>query len=46
MLYAWSHEADDPKNPKRCVTVLHIDPATSPQAAVRAAILQEYRDPN
>jgi hypothetical protein len=43
-VYAWSHDTDDPSNPKRHVTVLHIDPATSPLAAVRAAILQEYRD--
>jgi hypothetical protein len=42
--YAWSHDTDDPENPKRHVTVLHIDPATSPVNAVRAAILQEYRD--
>lgn len=40
--YAWSHETDDPDNPKRHVTVLHIHPATSPLAAVRAAIMQEY----
>ena len=42
--YAWSHDTDDPENPKRHVTVLHIHPATSPLAAVRAAIMQEYRD--
>ena len=42
--YAWSHDTDDPDSPKRHVTVLHIDPATSPVNAVRAAILQEYRD--
>ena len=41
--YAWSHDTDDPDNPKRHVTVLHIHPATSPLSAVRAAILQEYR---
>lgn len=43
-VYAWSHDTDDPENPKRHVTVLHIHPVTSPQAAVRAAIVQEYRD--
>jgi hypothetical protein len=42
--YAWSHETDDPKNPKRSVTVLKIPPATSPETAVRVAILQEIRD--
>lgn len=43
-VYAWSHDTDDPANPKRHVTVLHIGPVTSPQAAVRAAIVQEYRN--
>lgn len=44
--YAWSHDTDDPSNPKRHVTVLHIEPALSPLAAVRASILQEYRNAN
>lgn len=43
-VYAWSHDTDDPHNPKRHVTVLHIGPVTSPQLAVRAAIVQEYRN--
>jgi hypothetical protein len=42
-IYAWSHDTDDPYNPRRHVTVLHIDPALSPLKAVRAAIMQEYR---
>ncbi len=42
--YAWSHDTDDPTNPKRHVTVLHIHPALSPLAAVRVAIMQEYRN--
>jgi hypothetical protein len=42
--YAWSHDTDNPKQPKRHVTVLHIPPAVSPQTAVRAAIVQEFRD--
>jgi hypothetical protein len=42
--YAWSHDTDDPENPRRHVTVLHIDPALSPLKAVRAAIMQEYRN--
>jgi hypothetical protein len=41
--YAWSHETDDPANPKRHVTVLHIPPAVSPITAVRTVILQELR---
>jgi hypothetical protein len=42
--YAWSHVTDDPANPKRHVTVLHIPPAVSPETAVRAAIVQEFRN--
>ncbi len=41
--YAWSHDTDDPESPRLHVTVLHIHPALSPLAAVRAAILQGYR---
>jgi len=40
--YAWSHAADEaPK--RRFVAVLHQGPVDSPQAAVRAAIVQELR---
>ncbi|MFZ0632524.1 MAG: hypothetical protein WA399_14200 [Acidobacteriaceae bacterium] len=42
-IYAWSHDTDDPKTPTRYVTVLHIPPVVSPQTAVQAAILQEYK---
>jgi hypothetical protein len=45
-VYAWSHETDDPANPKRHVTVLHIPPAISPITAVRAFIVQEFRNAN
>lgn len=41
--YAWAHDTDDPLHPKRQVTVLHIPPVISPETAVRAAIVQEYR---
>ena len=41
--YAWSHDTDDPKHPKRHVTVLHIPPAVSPKTAVQAAIMQEIK---
>ena len=41
--YAWSHETDDPKKPKRHVTVLHLGPVTSPVLAVQAAIVKEFR---
>jgi hypothetical protein len=42
--YAWTHATDDPAQPRRSVTVLHIPPAVSPVTAVRAAILQEMRN--
>jgi hypothetical protein len=43
-VYAWSHDTDDPKKPRRHITVLHIAPITSPEAAVRAHIIQEFRN--
>jgi hypothetical protein len=42
-IYAWAHDTDDPKHPRRHVTVLHMDSVTSPILAVRAAIIQEFR---
>jgi hypothetical protein len=42
--YAWSHETDDPAIPTRHVAVLHIPPAISPITAVRAFIVQEFRN--
>jgi hypothetical protein len=42
--YAWAHDTDDPLHPKRHVTVLHIPPVTSPELAVRATIVQEFRN--
>jgi hypothetical protein len=44
--YAWAHDTDNPQRPRRHVTVLHIPPVTSPQLAVKAAIVQEYRESN
>ncbi len=41
--YAWAHDTDDPRKPKRHVTVLRIPPVESPETAVRAAIVQEFR---
>jgi hypothetical protein len=41
--YAWLHDTGDPEKPYRPVTVLHINPALSPVAAVRAFIVQEFR---
>jgi hypothetical protein len=42
-VYAWSHETEKPGKPKH-VTVLHVPPVVSPETAVRAAIIQEYRN--
>jgi hypothetical protein len=42
-IYAWSHDMDDPKHPRQHITVLHIPPVVSPQTAVQAVILQEYK---
>ncbi len=41
--YAWTHDTDDPKVPRRSVAVLHVPPAVSPETAVRLAIAQELR---
>jgi hypothetical protein len=43
--YAWLHDTGNPDKPKH-VTVLHIDPALSPAKAVRAFIIQEFRNAN
>lgn len=40
--YAWWHYTDG--DDKKYVTVLHIPPAISPETAVRAAIVQEYKN--
>lgn len=40
--YAWSHTVDE-ADKRRFVAVLHQGPVDSPQAAVRAAIVQELR---
>ena len=42
-VYAWSHDTDDPKQPRKHVTVLHIPPVLSAAMAVRAAIAQEFK---
>jgi hypothetical protein len=43
-VYAWAHDTDNVDEPKRTVTVLHIPPVTSPQKAVQASIIQDYRE--
>ena len=41
--YAWAHDTDDPKQPRRHVTVLHSHPIASARDAVKAVIVQEFR---
>ena len=41
--YAWTHGLDDSKA-KRHVAVLHLHPVTSPESAVKAVIVYEYRN--
>ena len=40
--YAWSSSIEG-SDRRRFYAVLHVPPITSPQAAVRAAIVQEFR---
>jgi hypothetical protein len=41
--YAWFHKPEDPDQPWKTITVLHINPALTPLAAVQAFIVQEFR---
>ena len=41
--YAWAHDTDD-ANKRRYVAVLHTHPIKSAQDAVKAALVQEYRN--
>jgi len=43
-VYAWSYGTDEVDEPKRTVTVLHVPPVTSPELAVRASIVRDYRE--
>ena len=43
-IYAWSHDTEDPSNPRRHVTVLHLPPAITPRKAVQASIVSDYRE--
>ena len=42
-VYAWAHDTNDPKEPLRQITVLHVPPVTSALIAVRMSIIQEFR---
>jgi len=37
-IYAWTDHASDPDTPSRHVTVLHLPPVDSPQAAVKVVM--------
>ena len=41
--YAWAHDTDD-VNKRKYIAVLHAHPIKSAQDAVKAAIIQEYRN--
>ena len=43
-VYAWFHDTGEDGRPPSKVTVLHVHPALSPVAAVRAFIVQEFRN--
>jgi len=43
-VYAWSHETDDPDNPRQHITVLQIPPAITPLKAVQVAIAGMFRE--
>lgn len=42
--YAWAHSAGANDQGKRFIAVLELPPVTSPETAVRAAIMSEIRD--
>src|SRR5258708_3270327 len=41
--YAWAHDTDNPKTPRRYIAVLHAHPIKSAQDAVKAAIVREFK---
>ena len=43
-VFAWSHETNDPENPRQHITVLQIPPATTPLKAVQVAIAGMFRE--
>lgn len=43
-VYAWSYESEDPNESTHHVTVLRAHPIKSAEDAVRAAIVQEFRN--
>ena len=43
--YAWTQHTDDPSNPLRHITILHLHPIKSAQDAVNAALIPDVRNP-
>jgi len=43
-VFAWAYDFEDPEKPTQHVTVLQIPPATTPENAVRASIVAQYRE--
>lgn len=43
-VYAWAHLDGDKDQGKRYVAVLELPPVTSPETAVKAAVMAEIRD--
>lgn len=41
-IFAWAYDYEDDDKPTQHVTVLQIPPATTPENAVRAAIISEH----
>lgn len=41
--YAWQHTEDSADTRTRVVTVLEVPPVSSPETAVRAAIVERYK---
>ena len=42
--YGWGHAIDESDHARRYVVVLELPPVTSPETAVRAAIMAEVKD--
>lgn len=43
-VFAWAYDREDEDKPTQHVTVLQIPPATTPENAVRASIVSQYRN--
>lgn len=42
--FAWAYDYEDTEKPTQHVTVLQIPPATTPENAVKAAIVSEFKN--